>query len=77
MNYIKNIYRAKWIWKNLWTRKNLKNFFDEDKDRQAVIMLGSELVFVDEIKETVNNSFLIDYIITELLVYDELTSIQK
>lgn len=40
-------------------------------------MLGSELVFVDEIKETVNNSFLIDYIITELLVYDELTSIQK
>lgn len=40
-------------------------------------MLGSELVFVDEIKETVNNSFLMDYIITELLVYDELTSIQK
>lgn len=40
-------------------------------------MLGSELVFVDEIKETVNNSFLMDYIITELLVYDKLTSIQK
>lgn len=54
-----------------------KSLFDEDGDRKDVIMLGSELVFADEMKDTVNNSFLMDYIITELLVDDELTSIQK
>ena len=54
-----------------------KTLFDEDNDRKDVIMLGSELVFADEMKDTVNNSFLMDYIITELLVDDELTSIQK
>ena len=54
-----------------------KSLLDEDNDRKDVIMLGSELVFADEMKDTVNNSFLMDYIITELLVDDELTSIQK
>lgn len=54
-----------------------KSLFDENNDRKDVIMLGSELVFADEMKDTVNNSFLMDYIITELLVDDELTSIQK
>ena len=54
-----------------------KSLFDEDNERKDVIMLGSELVFADEMKDTVNNSFLMDYIITELLVDDELTSIQK
>ncbi len=54
-----------------------KSLFDEDNDRKDVIMLGSELVFADEMKDTVNNFFLMDYIITELLVDDELTSIQK
>ncbi len=54
-----------------------KSLFDEKNDRKDVIMLGSELVFADEMKDTVNNSFLMDYIITELLVDDELTNIQK
>ena len=54
-----------------------KSLFDKNKDRKDVIMLGSELVFADEMKDTVNNSFLMDYIITELLVDDELTNIQK
>lgn len=54
-----------------------KSLLDEDNDRKDVIMLGSELVFADEMKDTVNNSFLMDYIITELLVDDELTNIQK
>lgn len=54
-----------------------KSLFDENNDRKDVIMLGSELVFADEMKDTVNNSFLMDYIITELLVDDELTNIQK
>lgn len=40
-------------------------------------MLGSEVVYADEMKDTVNNSFLMDYIITELLVDDELIDIQK
>ena len=54
-----------------------KEYFDEDKERKDVIMLGSELVFADEMKDTVNNSFLMDYIITELLVDEQLTHIQK
>ena len=54
-----------------------KSLFEEDNNRKDVIMLGSELVFADEMKDTVNSSFLMDYIITELLVDDELTNIQK
>lgn len=54
-----------------------KSLFDEDNDRKDIIMLGSELVFADEMKDTVNNSFLMDYIITELLVDDELINLQK
>ena len=54
-----------------------KSLLDEDNNRKDVIMLGSELVFADEMKDTVNNSFLMDYIITELLVDNELTNIQK
>ena len=54
-----------------------KSLFEEDNNRKDVIMLGSELVYADEMKDTVNNSFLMDYIITELLVDDELVNIQK
>lgn len=58
--------------------ERIKNtLFDDDNNRKDIIMLGSELVFADEMKDTVNNSFLMDYIITELLVDDELTNIQK
>ena len=54
-----------------------KELMSENKDRKDVIMLGSELVFADEVKDTVNNSFLMDYLITELLFNDELLSIQE
>lgn len=50
-----------------------KSLFNQDNDRKDVIMLWSELVFDDEMKYTINNSFLMDYIITELLVDEELT----
>lgn len=48
-----------------------KSLFEEDNNRKYVIMLWSELVFADEMKDTVNNSFLIEYIISELLVDDD------
>lgn len=54
-----------------------KTLLEEDNNRKDVIMLGSELVYADEMKDTVNNSFLMSYIITELLVDDELIDIQK
>lgn len=54
-----------------------KSLLDEDNERKDIIMLGSELVFADEMKDTVNSSFFMDYIITELLVDDELINIQK
>lgn len=41
--------------------ERIKSLLDEDNDRKDVIMLGSELVFADEMKDTVNNSFLMDY----------------
>lgn len=54
-----------------------QKLLNEDKERKDIIMLGSELVFADEMKDTVNNSFLMDYIITELLIDDELVEIQN
>lgn len=58
--------------------ERIKNsLLDEDNKRKDIIVLGSELVFADEMKDTVNSSFLMDYIITELLVDDELINIQK
>lgn len=54
-----------------------QELLNEDKERKDIIMLGSELVFADEMKDTVNNSFLMDYIITELLIDDELVEIQN
>ena len=52
-----------------------QELLNENKERKDIIMLGSELVFADEMKDTVNNSFLMDYIITELLIDDELLEI--
>lgn len=54
-----------------------QELLNETKERKDIIMLGSELVFADEMKDTVNNSFLMDYIITELLIDDELLEIQN
>ena len=54
-----------------------QELLNENKERKDIIMLGSELVFADEMKDTVNNSFLMDYIITELLIDDELLEIQN
>lgn len=54
-----------------------QKLLNENKERKDIIMLSSELVFADEMKDTVNNSFLMDYIITELLIDDELVEIQN
>ncbi len=54
-----------------------KSLLDEEPKRKDLIMLNSELVFADEMKDTVNSSFLMDYIMTELLVDDELLDLQS
>lgn len=43
----------------------------KDLEKKDYIFLSSELVFADEMKDTVNNSFVMDYIIQELLSNDE------
>ena len=48
-----------------------------DEDRKDIIKLESELVFADEMKDTVNSSFVMDYLIQELLENDEIISAKK
>lgn len=43
----------------------------KDLEKKDYILLSSELVFADEMKDTVNSSFVMDYIIQELLSNDE------
>ena len=44
----------------------IKKKLDNQKNNNT-IMLSSELIFDDEVKDTVNTSMLMEYIITEIL----------
>ena len=46
----------------------------EDKNRKDIIMLNSEIVFSDEMKDSVNNSFVMEYLIEELLENDDINT---
>ena len=46
----------------------------EDKNRKDIIMLNSEIVFADEMKDSVNNSFVMEYLIEELLENDDINT---
>lgn len=46
----------------------------EDKNRKDIIMLNSEIVFADEMRDSVNNSFVMEYLIEELLENDEISN---
>lgn len=49
---------------------DIKKKLDNEKSNNT-IMLSSELIFDDEVKDTVNTSMLMEYIITEILSDDE------
>ena len=49
----------------------------EDKNRKDIIMLNSEIVFADEMKDSVNNSFVMEYLIEELLENDDINTAKK
>lgn len=44
----------------------------EEKGRKDIIKLSAELVFVDEMKDSVNSSFVLDYLVEELLETEEI-----
>jgi predicted ATPase len=46
----------------------------EKKERKDILLLNSELVFADEMKDTVNNSFVMEYLIGDLLDNEELSN---
>lgn len=48
----------------------IKKKLDNQKSNNT-IMLSSELIFDDEVKDTVNTSMLMEYIITEILSDEE------
>ena len=46
----------------------------KDKTRKDILILNSEIVFADEMKDTVNNSFVMEYLIEELLDNEEISN---
>lgn len=57
--------------------EEIKKLIKEEENRKDIIKLNSEIVYADEMKDTVSNSFLMEYIITELLMTDEISEAQK
>ena len=53
-----------------WKLRKIKEKLDEEKSANS-IMLSSELIFDEEVKDTVNSSMLMEYIITEILSNDQ------
>lgn len=49
----------------------------EDRNRKDIIMLNSEIVFADEMKDSVNNSFVMEYLIEELLENDDINNAKE
>ena len=56
--------------------ERIKKELDEKK-KNNTIMLGSELIFDDEVKDTVNTSMFMEYIITEILSSEETQEAKK
>lgn len=52
--------------------KEINELKNEEKNKKNVINLNSEIVFADEMKDTVGHSFVMEYLIQELLDTDEI-----
>lgn len=46
----------------------------QNKNRKDILFLNSEIVFADEMKDTVTNSFVMEYLIEELLDNDDVSN---
>lgn len=49
----------------------------QDKERKDILLLNSEIVFADEMKDTINSSFVMEYLISELLENEEISNARK
>lgn len=54
--------------------EDIKLLKSEDEDRKDIIKLSAELVFADEMKDSVASSFVLDYLIEELLETEDIIS---
>lgn len=57
--------------------KDISQLYSENTNRKDIIKLESELVFADEMKDTVNNSFVMEYLVQELLENDKINEARK
>lgn len=57
--------------------KEIDELKKHDKERKDILLLNSEIVFADEMKDTVNNSFVMEYLIGELLDNEEISEARK
>ena len=60
--------------KTFTINKEIEELKRQDKTRSDILILNSEIVFADEMKDTVNNSFVMEYLIGELLDNEEIVS---
>lgn len=60
--------------KTFTINKEIEELKRQDKTRSDILILNSEIVFADEMKDTVNNSFVMEYLIGELLDNEEISS---
>lgn len=60
--------------KTFTINKEIEELKRQDKTRSDILILNSEIVFADEMKDTVNNSFAMEYLIGELLDNEEISS---
>lgn len=63
--------------KTFTINKEIEELRKQDKERKDILLLNSEIVFADEMKDTVNNSFVMEYLIGELLDNEEISNARK
>lgn len=57
--------------------EEIKELKKENEARKDIIKLGAELVFAEEMKDSVNSSFVLDYLVEELLETDEIIAARE
>lgn len=60
--------------KSYSVKEKIKELEDSGVPKRDIILLNSEIVFADEMKDSVNSSFVLDYLVEELLENSTITS---
>ena len=58
-------------------KKEIEELKEQDKERKDILLLNSEIVFADEMIDTVNSSFVMEYLISVLLENEEISNARK